>query len=114
MTNLRQLKTDLNAYVFSFDVDLLREIKDAYQKNVAPYFSAPARLPLFKGGRELKGTFVAGEQEYSYTSYRKAPLLWVSNGNQAAYDLFKRFFDGLNIDKAVKKLIDYDREIIMY
>jgi len=114
MTKLRQLSTDLNAYSFSFDVDFLQNIKEAYQSNIAPYFASLAPEPVFEGGRRLKGTFVVGEQEYFYTSYDKAPLLWVSNGNQATYDLFKYFFDELNVCEEVKRLIDYDQKIIMY
>ena len=50
MTKLRQLSTDRNAYSFSFDVDLLQNIKETYQNNIAPFFAAPAPVPLFEGG----------------------------------------------------------------
>ena len=99
---------------FVLILDLLQNIKETYQNNIAPFFAAPAPVPLFEGGRQLKGTFVVGEQEYFYTSYDKAPLLWVSNGNQATYELFKCFFEELNVCEEVKRLVDYDQKIIMY
>lgn len=111
-TPIKQLSPSLNAYTFQFDEALLDPIRRLYSVLIAPMLEKhPA---LLGGGNTIQTTFVYPKYRFYVLSYKEAPLLWVSNDDLPTYLPFKAFFDALQIDEEVKRLIDYDKNIVMY
>jgi len=48
------------------------------------------------------------------TSYGTYPLLWLSCNAPDVYGIYRRFFDGLQIETPLKELVDHASSIVMY
>jgi hypothetical protein len=110
VNSLNRLSDDLNAYTFTFEDQILDEIRESYNQNIKPFISNPKNKKYLAGGK----TFFKSVGNYRLFSYGKYPLLWFSNNNRESYQIYKRFFDNLNIQNEIKKLVDFDENIIMY
>lgn len=109
MNSLNRL-SDLNAYTVTFEDAILDEIRESYNQNIKPFLSNPKNKKYFSGGK----TFIKSIANYRFFSYGKYPLLWFSNNNRETYEIYKRFFDKLDIQNEIKKLVDFDENIILY
>ncbi|HXV27410.1 MAG TPA: hypothetical protein VD913_00445, partial [bacterium] len=114
MTTLHRIKPDVNAYQFKFDEKILDEMREAYASALLPILKLPRLAPCFNGGKSFQFEIGTNPKKYYLVSYGNAPLLWISNHSPETYAMFERFFDSLNINEAVKELVDYDKEIRMY
>jgi hypothetical protein len=110
VTILNRLSHDLNAYTLTFEDHILDEIRESFNQNIKQFISNPKNKKYFAGGK----TFFKTVGNYRLFSYGKYPLLWFCNNNQETYQIYKNFFDNLNIQNEVKKLVDFDEKIIMY
>lgn len=111
---LNQLGTH-NAYTFEFDTALLSSARDVYANYVSRTLWNDPSAP-FEGGKVLRQRIAVPPwgHDYLLVTFGKAPLLWISNDCAASYGMFKKFFDAIGITEDVKKLVDYDRAIVMY
>jgi len=105
---------DLNAYTVAFDPALLEELRAVYAEAIAGYLIREEGRDLLGGGKPV----AVGWEHYPYkfrvTSYGHAPLLWISNDNLAAYQLFERFFRSLDVVDEIKSLVDFEQNIVLY
>lgn len=110
MEKLKKLGNNLNAYTFEFEDSLLDAIRESYHNDLKGYLLKSENQKIFEGGRVFRQK--AGDYYlYSYDDY---PLLWFSVNKQQKYDIYKAFFQSLNINNDLKQIIDYEKEIIMY
>ncbi len=110
MSNLDLFALGLNAYTFSFEDELLEELRDAYQTVVSQRLEAA----WLQGGESRAGEIEHESFRFFVTSYGSSPLIWVSCGDRHTHGLFQRFFESLHIVEDVKQLVDYDRRIVVY
>jgi hypothetical protein len=111
MSMFQPLHSGLNAYTVRFDPRLLDDIRTLYYLHIAPFLSLPENQPVLAGGKVHRRPI---GKDYYLFSYNTLPLLWVSAHNEHVFALHRRFFDALGIQDAVKKRVDYEREIVMY
>ena len=109
----RLLHPDLDAYTFRFQDGLLDEIRDSYRRELAPILENPDNQYLFQGGRSHRAR-VGKSGSYFALSFESYPLLWFSNNDAETYGIFRRFFDALSIENAVRELVDCRDGIVMY
>jgi hypothetical protein len=114
MKKLTRIGAGLNAFKFSFAEDLLDEIRDSYSRELHPILNNPLNHHLLEGGRELFRPVGAAGSEYFLASFLRYPLLWLSCNTDNTYQIYKRFFDSLDIEDEVKELVDHDERLVMY
>ena len=114
MKNLEQLDHDLNAFKFQFDDKLLSEIRSSYNQEIYQQLKKTYNKYLLEGGLNFHKPFNSHTNGYYLVSYGKNPLLWFSNNNHDTYQIFKKFFDSLEIDETIKKLVNFNSRIILY
>lgn len=114
MIDLARIDSFSNAFTFSFDDALLEDIKETYQNHILPLLKLPEHAELFAGGEIRQGPLGQGDELYYICTYDKEPLIWLSNNNLHTYTMFKKFFDALNLKEAVKGLVNFDEDIILY
>ena len=110
MINLDQFAPGLNAYSFSFEEELLEELRDAYLTVISERLEAA----WLDGGESRSGRIEHEDVRFYFTSYDASPLLWVSCDNEYTHGIFQRFFESLHIVEAIKQLVDYDTRIVVY
>src|SRR5271165_1447461 len=103
---LTRIGAGLNAFKIQFEDGLLGEIRESYRRELLAVFSNPQNLHLFEGGRQLYQPVGASTSEYFLASYGSHPLLWLSCNTPETYQIYRRFFDGLEIESDVKELVD--------
>lgn len=114
MRKLTRIGGNLNAFKFQFDDQLLDEIRNSYQLKLHDFISDPNNQIVFGGGRQYRQPVKQSSNEYYLISYGTSPLLWFSCNSFETYNIYKRFFNALDIANEVKELVDYDEKIIMY
>lgn len=114
MKKLILLNNGLNAFKFQFDDHLLDEIRNSYRSKLQCFLADPRYQYLFEGGRRFDLPIEPSSNEYYLSSYGTNPLLWFSCNTFETYNIYKRFFDALEIESEVKELVDYDDKIVMY
>ncbi len=114
MTLVSRIDPYSNAFTFPYDVKIMDRIRDVFSNAVLPELLLPDHVALFDGGKHRSGRIGSKDQQFFYTSYGEEPLFWVSNNSQQTYDLFKEYFDALKITEAVKELVEFDKDIILY
>lgn len=110
---LKLLHPELDAYTFRFEDALLDEIRDSYRRELAGLLEDPRQHFLFEGGRSHRAR-LGPSASYFASSFDDYPLLWVSNNNEETYGIFRRFFDSLEIETEIRKLVDHREKIIVY
>ncbi len=90
------------------------ELRSVYSNALASGLQEPAHADLLAGGKPAWNAWKRGSHDFLIVSYGSSPLLWVSSNDLETYGLFKRFFDALEIKDAIKQLVDFDRDIVMY
>lgn len=113
MDLLNLLHPELDAYTVRFKEALLDEIRDAYRQELAPLLGNPKNQFLFQGGRTHR-VKVGKSAAYFALSFESYPLLWISNNDADTYALFRRFFDSLDIEGELRRIIDHKERIVMY
>lgn len=113
MKKLERIGSELNAFRFSFDQTLLSEIRKSYGE-LATYLDSEANQILFVGGQSYCRPVDLKESQYLLVSYESHPLFWLSSNDAATFEIYRRFFDALNICDDLKKLVDHDDQIVMY
>lgn len=114
MRKLQQIDEALNAYAFKFEDSLLNDIRHSYEQDVKPYLEAAESQRMFFGGQVIRQPVTTAGQNYFTVSYGQYPLFWISCNNLQTHALYQRFYAQLEIDDDVKKLLDYDSEIVVY
>lgn len=114
MKKLMRIGAKLNGFKLQFDDSLLNEIRESYQQYLHSYLTHPQNQHLFEGGTKLKHAINDATNEYFLISYQKNPLLWISANTSKTYQIYKKFFDALDIEEDIKSLVDYDKKIVMY
>ena len=114
LEKLTRLVGGVNAYTCSFDVGLLDELRAAYEAAVRGVLGLPSNSHLLDGGKYVEAKWTQGRHRFHACTYDEAPLLWVSSDDLPTYEMFNRFFDSLRIDGDIKKLVDVDRNVIVY
>lgn len=114
MSLLQRLGPNLNAFTLEFEITLLDELKDLYDTYLSPEFNDKKNAALFEGNRQIAEPLEIDPHKFYIVSYNKSPLLWVSNDCRETYDIFKRFFVALKLENHLKKLIDHEKNIVMY
>jgi len=115
MKKLTPLAPNLNSYVFTFDDNLLAEIRHLYYSTLlGDALAAPQNEFLHEGKEQLSVMINAGNYKFHLISYGESPLLWLSSADKKTYDVFKRFADSLDIDDDVKELVDYNTGLVLY
>ncbi len=114
MKRLVQVGPALNAYKFTFDDNLLDELRRLYFSALSHGLAAPQNASIFEGGAQISLSISVANYKFHLLSYGKTPLLWVSSGNRPAYDIFKRFADSLEIENDLKELVDCNQNLVMY
>lgn len=114
MKKLIQLGTGLNAFKLNFEDELLNEIRESYFKDIKNFFSDKKNQYILEGGTVIDEEIAQSSKNYYLTSYGTNPLLWLSCNNRTTYNIYKRFFDALEIDQEVKELVDHNKNIVMY
>lgn len=110
--NFQAVHPQVNAFSFDFDSELLSEIRNAYQKDIAPYLQAPEQQRLLEGIYYQSQTIAM--DDYYLLSYDTYPLLWVTNHNLKTHGIFERFFKSLKLKVSMRDLIKYKKKLIMY
>jgi len=110
---LELLHPELDAYTFRFEDALLDEIRDSYHHELATLLENPKNQYLFQGGQSHRAK-VGKSGSYFALSFEDYPLLWFSNNDAQTYAIFRRFFEALAIEEEIRKLIDYQKRIVMY
>src|SRR6185295_11932912 len=85
-----------------------------YDAAVRGILGLPSNSHLLKGGKKGQSKWAHGRYRFHACTYGKAPLLWVSSDDLPTYELFNQFFRSLSIVDDVKKLVDVDRDVIVY
>jgi len=114
MKNFNRLGNGLNAFNFQFEDEILDEVRSSYRESIEKLITDKNNQHMFEGGTVFNQALKQSSNNYFLTSYGKNPLLWFSCNNQKTYDIYKRFFDALDIEQKVKELVDHDEKIIMY
>lgn len=114
MKKLLRIGNNLNAFSIQFDNKLLDEIRASYNKKLYSYVNSAEFKAILEGGKNYDQAIDQASNEYHLTSFGSYPLLWLACNTAETYDLYKRFFDNLNIEDEIKQLVDYDEKIIMY
>jgi hypothetical protein len=114
MKKLARIGAGSNAFTFSFAEDLLAEIRESYYRDLHPILSIPENRRLFEGGRVIRQPLGSGASEYFIVSFLDYPLLWLSSNTPQTYDIYRRFFDSLDIEDDIRQLVDYDEKIVVY
>lgn len=114
MTTFDQIGPHLNAYEFSFNENLLADVRHAYQATILPYLLAPEDDQLLEGGLHRTAQIGSGDEQYYLSTYGVEPLLWISNDNWQTYGMFKDVFDALDIKDEIKNLVDWEKDITFY
>ena len=114
MKKLTQLKNGLNAFKFQFEEKLLNEIRDSYHQDIESFINDKNNKHLLEGGSVFAQVIQQSSNNYHLTSYGISPLLWLSCNNQATHDIYRRFFNTLDIEQDVKELVDHDERIVVY
>ena len=114
MADLVRIDPSSNAFSFSFDETILSNIREAYHSHILPMLKNSEYDALFAGGESRHGPLGEGEHQYYFVTYDKEPLFWLSNNNLHTYRLFEEIFKALNIKEAVKHLVDFEEDIILY
>lgn len=114
MKKLIRLGKGLNAFKLRFEDHLLNEIRNSYQNDLKNYIDDKNNKHLYEGGEYHGEVIKQSNDNYYVTTYDTNPLLWVSCNNRNTYDIYRRFFDMLEIEDDLKNFVDYDEKIIMY
>lgn len=114
MTKLNKLLDAPNCFTINFDTSILKQLQDMYRSEIGPVISNEKNEAILTGGKHVVSELDLGKYSYFLTSYGKNPLLWVSNNNVDTYMVFKDFYQHLNIDNDLKKLIDVENNIQVY
>ncbi|PKL76342.1 MAG: hypothetical protein CVV27_10760 [Candidatus Melainabacteria bacterium HGW-Melainabacteria-1] len=104
----------LNAFTCRFDSALLDEIRASYQHELSGFLADPAHRGLFTGGQLIRQAVTEPLSEYYIFSYADYALLWFSSNTAQTYAMFRRFFDALQIEDDLKRLVDHRERIVMY
>lgn len=113
MSSLQRLHPHLDAYTVRFDDALLEEIRASYQRHLAALVDSPRHQYLFEGGRTHRAQ-LGDPGPYFVLSYEDYPLLWFSNDNEETYATFRRFFEALSLDDALRQRIDCRHRVVLY
>lgn len=113
LNKLVRVTPQLNAFTFQFDPSLLDEIRTSYDQELLASLTHPRYQPLFEGGVVRYQSF-GNQDRYHLASYGSHPLLWISSSQEESYQLFRHFFDKLEIENDVRELLDYEQKIIVY
>ncbi len=114
MKRIEQLAPSLNAYRVAFEGDLLNEIRQLFISALSNGLSTPQSAFLFNGDAHLNFEINSQDYRFNLKSYGKTPLLWVSCNDMNTYQIFRRFADSLQIQDDIKKLVDFDKDLVMY
>jgi hypothetical protein len=114
MRTFIQLGVGLNAYRIVFEQALVDELRTVYLDAVAGHLNLASNRYLLDGGRFVTSDWEHGPHKFHARSYRKWPLLWVSNDNIESYRVFERFFRALGVADDIKPLTDFDHDIVLY
>lgn len=114
MTKLLEIQNAPNAFTMNFDIDILKDLQSMYLSDLGPVISNPNNAAILSGGQRFISELDLGESQYFLTSYGKNPLLWVSNNNEKTYQIFKKFYEQLDIDQELNKMIDVEDTIQVY
>jgi hypothetical protein len=114
MEQLTQIGASLNAYKLNFDGSLLNEIRNVYLSTLSQGLIAPQYNFLLQGGVQHSISIKVSTYRFHLLSYGKSPLLWISAEDFYTYSVFKRFVDSLSIEDDIKKLVDFDKGLVMF
>lgn len=107
------LHPELDAYTLQFEDSLLDEIRDSYERELAPLLENPRNQYLFQGGQSHR-VRIGKSAPYFAQSFENYPLLWFSNNDADTYAMFRRFFEALAIENEIRELVDCRERTIMY
>ncbi|MGV3524882.1 MAG: hypothetical protein ACO1RX_11685 [Candidatus Sericytochromatia bacterium] len=108
--HLQRLAPGLNAFRFAFDPALLAPVQKAYHHELESWLKDPAQAQMWEGGR-----YVSRELgDYHLFSYDTWPLFWFTHHSPRSYALFQRFFNGLDLQNALRERLDCRRRAVMY
>lgn len=111
---LTRIGPGLNAFRLSFADNLLDEIRESYNRELRGVLANPANQRLLAGGRALHQTFGGATSEYYLVTFLSYPLLWLSSNTPRTWQIYKSFFDSLDIEQEVRALVDHDEKIVLY
>lgn len=101
-----------NGFELSFEPELLQPIQALYQQEVEAYVQAPEQLALLKGGRRVRQ--ITRSPHFYLVSYGEFPLLWFGNHTEAAYRIFERFYQRLELQRLMAGQIDFKQRLVMF
>jgi hypothetical protein len=114
MKTLMQINDSSNAFTLQFEDSLLTKLRASYEAHVRPFLDSPEYKPIFTGGQLIAAPLNIINSPYFMVSYGKYPLFWISSDTPESYKIFVDFFKALDITDDLKKLVDYDENIIVY
>ena len=114
MEKLVQLSDELNAFTVQFHDSLLDEIRSSYKQELHAILTNPENQHIFEGGTRKGGSVGQNNTEYFLLSYGTYPLFWLSGNTEKTYQIYRRFFDALEIEDEIKLLVDHQEKIVMY
>jgi hypothetical protein len=113
VNSLHRLHPELDAYTVRFEDALLEEIRDSYQRELAPLVDNPRNQYLFEGG-QMRRASLGEAGSYLALSYDTYPLLWLSNNDARTHAMFRRFFEALAIESELRELLDCRQRVVFY
>lgn len=111
---LQRLAPRAEAYLLRFDDRLLDEVRASFARELADFLADPAQASLFAGGRQIRRPVGRHSPEYYIYSYNDYPLLWFSCNTAYTHGIYRRFFDALQLQDALREVLDIRRQAVMY
>ena len=103
---IEQLAPGLNAFTCRFETKILDKVNASYDQQVCEQLERSLPESWHQGGHDIFGALSGSGDNYFAASYGTNPLMWISCDSYIEYERFSRFYQDLNIETDIRRLID--------